>query len=144
VKRLSESKYPVDEQYANLLTRIIGFQLVSDADPFFSRLSLNEKLYKSRMENDEAVTGQRTGMTGEMPTEDDVQVMQELMMAQSSSSGIIDKKRMPGRVGRRERFFLFRDIRYIFRECMCESKFQCVKFRKILSKFCYHTFAKLC
>jgi hypothetical protein len=93
----------VDEQYANLLTRIIGFQLVSDSDPFYSRLSLNEKLLKSRELNDEAVTGlgwdgmtgekpKGIGMTGEKPTGDDVQVVQELM-AESSNTGIIRSKR---------------------------------------------------
>jgi hypothetical protein len=60
LKRQSPIVYPADEQYENLLTRIIGSLLVSNSDPFFSRLSLNEKLSKSRKLNEEAVVGCRT------------------------------------------------------------------------------------
>jgi hypothetical protein len=82
LKRQSPIVYPADEQYENLLTRIIGSLLVSNSDPFFSRLSLNEKLSKSRKLNEEAVVGCRTagiGMTGEKPTRDDVHVIHDLL-----------------------------------------------------------------
>ena len=70
-------QFPVDEQYGTLLTRIIGFLLVSDCEPPFSRLPLVQRLEKSRELNEEAVVGLRkdgVGVTSETPGKDDVNI----------------------------------------------------------------------
>ncbi len=76
-----EDSFPVDQQYKNFLTRIIGFLLVSDCQPPFSKFSLDERLQQTRLANEMAVVGQRDqgqGVSSEQPYTEDVNVFKEI------------------------------------------------------------------
>jgi hypothetical protein len=75
-----EFSFPVDQQYKNILTRIIGFLLVSDCQPPFTKFSLDERLQQTRLANEMAVVGQRDqgqGVSSEQPYTEDVNVFKE-------------------------------------------------------------------
>jgi hypothetical protein len=75
-----EDSFPVDQQYKNFLTRIIGFLLVSDCQPPFTKFSLDERLQQTRLANEMAVVGQRDqgqGVSSEQPYTEDVNEFKE-------------------------------------------------------------------
>jgi hypothetical protein len=82
-KQTQQVNIKVDDEYRNLLTRIIGFLLVSDCEPPFSKfhkLPLCERMQESRALNEEAVsgkTGSGAGVTSEYPGRADVDVFKE-------------------------------------------------------------------
>ena len=57
-----------EQQYGRLLTRIIGFLLVSDCEPQFNNLPFEERMVEARGQNEEAVVGGRRGVTSEQPS----------------------------------------------------------------------------
>jgi hypothetical protein len=76
--------FPVDEQYENLLTRIVGFLLVSDCQPPSSELPLAKRLQRSRALNAAAIVGPsaaQQGATAERVQPDDVAAVTEIVDA---------------------------------------------------------------
>ena len=69
--------YPMDEQYENLLTRIIGFLMVSKDQPAFINFPLHERMQASRKQNDAAVTLKGSGVASEEPIKSDVDAFKE-------------------------------------------------------------------
>jgi len=79
-KQVRKDQFSVDDQYSNLLTRIIGFLLVSDCEPPFSKLLKlphDKRLQKSRAFNEEAVSGKLVGVNSEHPGKDDIAIFSE-------------------------------------------------------------------
>ena len=69
--------YPMDEQYENLLTRIIGFLMVSKDQPAFINFPLHERMQASRKQNDAAITLKGSGVASEEPIKSDVDAFKE-------------------------------------------------------------------
>jgi hypothetical protein len=70
-ERLTEMQpnvFPVDHQYENLVTRIVGFLLVSDCN-------LPYTMQMTRKLNEMAVVGTELGITSEHPLQEDLEVM---------------------------------------------------------------------
>jgi hypothetical protein len=75
-----KNPFPVDQQYRNFLTRIIGFLLVSDWQPPFGKFPRDERLQQTRLASEMAVVGQRDqgrGVSSEQPYTEDVKVFKK-------------------------------------------------------------------
>ena len=84
--------FPVNTQYSNLLTRIIGFLLISDCEPPISKihkLHREKRMQQIRKLNDEAVVGKKTvgeGVTSEQPQRDDISIFEEIVFEKKNSA----------------------------------------------------------
>jgi hypothetical protein len=76
--------FPADHQYANLVTRIVGFLLVSESEPPYTKLPLVHRMQASREMNEQAIIGKALGLTTERPLLEDVEVLR----AKSEEEGI--------------------------------------------------------
>jgi hypothetical protein len=77
LRKLTEMQpkiFPLDHQYENLVTRIVGFLLVSESEPPYTKLPLVQRQQMTRMMNEMAVIGTDSGVTSERPLKEDLEV----------------------------------------------------------------------
>jgi hypothetical protein len=73
--KMQPKSFPVDHQYENLVTRIVGFLLVSESEPPYIKMPLAQRQQMTRQLNEKAVVGSDSGLTSEKPLPEDLQVM---------------------------------------------------------------------
>jgi hypothetical protein len=87
--------FPVDHQYENLLTRIVGFLLVSESEPPYTKLPLVRRKQVTRELNEEAVVGTAGGLTSEVPLPEDVEVLRGEAGGEAPAAASLKKKKAP-------------------------------------------------
>jgi hypothetical protein len=88
--------FPADHQFDNFICRTVGFLLVSESEPPYTKLPLVQRKQISRALNEEAVVGQALGLTSERPFPEDVEVLRGKHKEESASSPGRSKKKKIG------------------------------------------------